>query len=51
MLLIQAKITKVEDHQTIQQKHEEYVRNLSSKHLKGAGEIILRHRYTLHGDP
>lgn len=40
VLLIQAKIKKVEGHQDIQQKHEDYVRNLSSKRLKGAGNLF-----------
>ena len=37
VLVIQARNRKVEGHQTVQQKHEDYVRSLNSKRLNGAG--------------
>ncbi len=40
VLLIQAKVSQAEGHQPIQPKHETYVRNLSSKRLKGAGHLF-----------
>ena len=40
VLLVQAKITQAEGHHPIQPKHEIYVRNLSSKRLKGAGHLF-----------
>ena len=40
VLVIQARIRKVEGHQTVQQKHEDYVRSLNSKRLNGAGNLF-----------
>ena len=47
VLVIQAKIRKVEGHHPVQHKHEDYVRNLSSKRLSGAGNLfcVLDARY------
>lgn len=40
VLVIQAKIKKIEGHHAVHHKHEDYVRSLSSKRLKGAGNLL-----------
>lgn len=40
VLLIQANVTQAEGHQPVHPKHEIFVRNLSSRRLKGAGNLL-----------
>ena len=39
-LVIQARIKKLEGHQEVNQKHEDYIRSLSSSRLKGTGNLF-----------